>query len=205
MVEIRFQVDTPLSPQQVRAAATDFSKRRPQIWSGIDPKHFTVHALGDRTAEVTEGGHEFGGIWAREHYDWSDPDRVVARVLDSNIFRPGSRWELRVRPTPTGGSRVEWTSLRRPSSLKGHLVVLVLRGRRPATPPWLSAQDPIEAREPDGVTEHGSRNAIAPPMPGNGDGSPNVRRERSPAGCRSGCCRPRTAATGRQSGPASGD
>jgi hypothetical protein len=127
MVEIRFEVDTPVSPQRVRAAATDFSERRPQIWSGIDPKHFTVHTLGDTTAEVTEGGREFGGIWARERYDWSDPDLVVARVLDSNIFGPGSRWELRVRPRPAGGSRVEWTSLRQPSSLKGRLVVLALR------------------------------------------------------------------------------
>jgi hypothetical protein len=75
MVEIRFEVETPLSPQQVRAAATDFSERRPQIWSGIDPKRFTVHALGDGTAEVTEGGREFGGIWAREYYDWSDQPR----------------------------------------------------------------------------------------------------------------------------------
>ena len=56
MIEIRFEVDTPLSPQQVRAAATDFSERRPQIWSGIDPERFTVHALGDTTTEVTEGG-----------------------------------------------------------------------------------------------------------------------------------------------------
>ena len=132
MIEIRFEVDTPLSPQQVRAAATDFSERRPQIWSGIDPQRFTVHALGDTNAEVTEGGREFGGIWARERYDWSDPHLVVARVLDSNVFRPGSRWELRVRPTPAGGSRVEWASLRQPSSLKGRLVVLILRvaGRR---------------------------------------------------------------------------
>jgi hypothetical protein len=48
-------------------------------------------------------------------------------VLDSNIFGPDSRWELRVRPGPDGGSRVEWTSLREPCSLKGRLVVLVLR------------------------------------------------------------------------------
>jgi len=86
-----------------------------------------IDALGDTTAEVTEGGREFGGIWARERYDWSDPHSVVARVLDSNIFRPGSRWELRVRPTPAGGSRVEWALLRQPSSLKGRLVVLILR------------------------------------------------------------------------------
>jgi Polyketide cyclase / dehydrase and lipid transport len=127
MIQIRFEVDTPLSPQQVRAAATDFSERRPQIWSGIDPERFSVHALGDTTAEVTEGGREFGGIWARERYDWSDPDLVVAQVLDSNIFGSGSRWELRVRPGPDGGSRVEWASLRQPSSLKGRLLVLVLR------------------------------------------------------------------------------
>jgi Polyketide cyclase / dehydrase and lipid transport len=127
MVEIRFEVETPLSPQRVRAAATDFSERRPQIWSAIDPKRFTVHTLGDTTAEVTEGGREFGGIWAREQYDWSDPDLVIARVLDSNIFSPDSRWELRVRPGPAGGSLVEWASLRQPSSLKGRLVVLALR------------------------------------------------------------------------------
>jgi hypothetical protein len=72
-------------------------------------------------------------------------DVVVARVLDSNIFGPGSRWELRVRPGPAGGSRVEWTSLRQPSSLKGRLVVLVLRvaGRRSCvaicTRPWPSS------------------------------------------------------------------
>ena len=46
MVKLRFEVQTPLSPQQVTAAATDFSERRPLIWSGIDPERFTVHAPG---------------------------------------------------------------------------------------------------------------------------------------------------------------
>jgi hypothetical protein len=126
MVEIRFEVDTALSPQQVRAAATDFSERRPQIWSGIDPKRFTVHAWATAPPRSPRAA-AVRGIWAREHYDWSDPHLVVARVLDSNIFRSGSRWELRIRPTAAGGSRVEWASLRQPSSLKGRLVVLVLR------------------------------------------------------------------------------
>jgi hypothetical protein len=132
MVEVRFDVETPLSPKRVLAAVTDFSERRPEIWSGIDSKQYRVHALGEDFAEVTEGGGEFGGIWARERYDWSSPGKVIAQVVDSNVFRPGSRWELRVRPTPAGGSRVEWTSLRQPNSLKGRLVVLALRiaGRR---------------------------------------------------------------------------
>jgi uncharacterized protein YndB with AHSA1/START domain len=132
MVEVRFEVETPMPPERVFSAATDFSERRPEIWSGIDPKRYRVHALGEGSAEVTEGGREFGGIWARERYDWSSPDKVIARVLDSNVFRPGSRWELRVRPAPAGGSRVEWTSFRQPNSFKGGLVVLALRiaGRR---------------------------------------------------------------------------
>jgi hypothetical protein len=62
MVEIRFEVDTPLSPQQVRAAATDFSERRPQLWSGIDPKRFTVHTLGDTTAESPRAAASSGGF-----------------------------------------------------------------------------------------------------------------------------------------------
>ena len=132
MVEIRFEEETPLAPERVLSAVTDFSERRPQIWSGLDPKQYRVHALDDRTADVTEGGREFGGIWARERYDWSSPGTVIAQVLDSNVFLPGSRWELRVRPTPAGGSRVEWASFRQPNSFKGRLVVLALRvaGRR---------------------------------------------------------------------------
>lgn len=132
MVQVRFEVDTPVPPERVLAAATDFSERRPEIWPGIDPARYRVHALGDRTADVTEGGREFGGIWARERYDWSSPDTVTAEVLDSNVFRPGSRWQLRVEPRPGGGSRVEWTSIRRPRSLRGRLVVLALGlgGRR---------------------------------------------------------------------------
>lgn len=127
MVEVRFDVETHLPPERVLAAATDFSERRPEIWSGIDPNQYRVHTLDDRAADVTEGGREFGGIWARERYDWSSPGTVTAQVVESNVFRPGSRWELRVRPTPAGGSRVEWTSFRRPNSLKGRLVVLALR------------------------------------------------------------------------------
>lgn len=132
MVEVRFEVETPLSPERVLSAATDFSERRPEIWSGIDPKSYRVHALGESSAEVTEGSREFGGIWARERYDWSDSDIVIARVQDSNIFSSDSRWELRVLPMPGGGSRVEWTSFRQPNSLRGRFVVLALRiaGRR---------------------------------------------------------------------------
>jgi hypothetical protein len=60
------------------------------IISGIDLKRFTVHALGDGTAEVTEGGREFGRIWARERYDCSDPD---IRSRRSTSSPPTRRWQ----------------------------------------------------------------------------------------------------------------
>ena len=126
MVEIRFEVDTALSPPAsagrghrfLRTAAPDLVGSTPST-SRSTPSA-TPPPRSPRAAASS-------GIWARERYDWSDPDRVVARVLDSNIFGSGSRWELRVRPAPAGGGRVEWTSLRQPGSLKGRLVVLVLR------------------------------------------------------------------------------
>lgn len=132
MVEIRFEVQTPVPPDRVLAAATDFSERRPEVWSGIDPGRYVVHAVGADSADVTEGGREFGGIWARERYDWSVPGRVSAHVVDSNVFGPGSRWELRVAPGPDGGSRVAWTAVRRPKGLKGRVLTTILRvaGRR---------------------------------------------------------------------------
>lgn len=37
------------------AVLTDFGPARAQEWPSIDTEHFTVHALGDNRAEVTEG------------------------------------------------------------------------------------------------------------------------------------------------------
>lgn len=132
MVEVRFEVATAAPPERVLEAATDFSEQRPGIWSGIDPGRYRIHTVGELSADVTEGGPQFGGIWAREHYDWAVPGMVTAEVQESNVFKPGSRWELCVRPGEGGGSRVEWVSIRRPRGLKGAVVVAMLKlaGRR---------------------------------------------------------------------------
>ena len=132
MVQIRFSITSPLPPDRILAAATDFSDRRPEVWKGIDPTRYRVHAAGDTWADVTEGGRELGGIWARERYDWSSPGTVVAEVQESNVFRPGSRWELRVRPAGDGGSTIDWLTVRHPRGFKGRVLVvmLALSGRR---------------------------------------------------------------------------
>jgi hypothetical protein len=68
-----------------------------------------------------------GGVWAREHYYWSTPGRVRAEVVESNIFKPGSSWELRVRPGKDGGSEIEWISDRQMKGLKGGLTALIMK------------------------------------------------------------------------------
>lgn len=133
MVEIRFTEGTRSAPEAVLAAATDFSARRPELWSNIDPSAYVVHAVGDTWAEATEGSAVLGGIWARERYDWSTPGTIRAEVQASNVFKPGSSWELHVRPAgASGGSSVEWVSRRQAQGLKGQLLLLMLRlaGRR---------------------------------------------------------------------------
>ena len=48
-----------------------------------------------------------GVFWERCRYDWSVPGTVTATVLDSNVFRPASTFELRAVPREGGGSAVE--------------------------------------------------------------------------------------------------
>lgn len=127
MVEIRASATTQLPPEAVIAAATDFSERRPEIWSNLDPRVFRVETIGADCAEAIEGSATLGGIWARERYGWSRPGVVRADVMESNVFGPGSWWELRVAPDGTGGSHVEWVSRREPKGLRGRLVTSMLR------------------------------------------------------------------------------
>lgn len=124
---------TPLTAEQVLEAARDFSDRRAQLWPDVHLEHFQVHEIGDTSAEVTEGNPEpFGFIWERLRYDWSQPGRVRAVVTDSNIFHPGSSWEIRA--TPDGDrTRVEIIGVRHVKGAKGAIIGVIIRlgiGRR---------------------------------------------------------------------------
>ena len=69
---------SPGSPTSGRAARSS-SATAPTTTSRCTPRART-------DADVTEGS---GGIWERLHYDWSDPDRVVAD--DHRLQRVGRR------------------------------------------------------------------------------------------------------------------
>jgi hypothetical protein len=102
---IEFTVETTAPPEKVLEAAKDFTERRPDIWPGISRKFYEIHEVGPEFAEVTEGTDMLGGVWARERYEWPEPNRVTGTVVDSNIFASGV-WEITVTPADGGGSHV---------------------------------------------------------------------------------------------------
>jgi hypothetical protein len=122
MPKVRVVDATTVSPERVLAAARDFSQHRAELWPDVHLEHLKVHELGDTYADVTEGNPwPIGVVWERLRYDWSQPDAVRGVVIASNLFHPGSTWELWVTATPQG-SRVELRADRRLRRFKGWLL-----------------------------------------------------------------------------------
>lgn len=132
MAKIQYEADGAVSAERFIAALTDFSERRPELWPNLDAKYYELHELGDTWAEVTEGTDILGGVWAREHYDWSEPGFVRLRLVQAADFRPGTHIDYRVIGRPDGGCHVEVDFLRIASSLRGRFVgaVVQISGRR---------------------------------------------------------------------------
>jgi hypothetical protein len=102
MPQVVVDVESDVPAEQVLAAATDFSERRPELWPNISHEFWQLHDRGPDWAEATEGSP---GVWARERYEWSD-NRVVGTTKDSNVFRSGGTWTLTVEPRDGDGSHI---------------------------------------------------------------------------------------------------
>jgi hypothetical protein len=119
---VRVTADTSLPPERVLEAARDFSPRRAELWPDVHVAYLQVHETGDNFAVVTEGNPwPIGYVWERLRYDWSKPGSVKGVVTDSNIFKPGSTWEIKATPID-GGSRVEVIGVRHLRGFKGRLL-----------------------------------------------------------------------------------
>jgi hypothetical protein len=112
-------------PEQFVAALTDFGPGRSEIWGNSSPGHLLLHDRGPTWAEVTEGS-DAGGVWQKLRYDWSAPDAVTLTVLDSNAFGRGSRWTYRLEPDGSGGTLIDLTIVRVPTTAKGRALDVVL-------------------------------------------------------------------------------
>lgn len=123
MPRLQVVAQTTASPDTVLEAARDFSARRAEMWPDVHVEHLHVHDRGETWAEVTEGNPwPIGHVWERMRYDWSQPGSVKGTVTDSNIFKPGSTWELRATAAEGGGSRVEVIGVRHLRGVKGRIL-----------------------------------------------------------------------------------
>ncbi|MGZ4507010.1 MAG: hypothetical protein ACXVX8_13365 [Blastococcus sp.] len=113
-------------PERFVAALTDFGPGRNEIWGNSDEARLVVHDRGETWAEVTEGSPAAGSIWQRSRYDWTAPGRVTLEVLDSNAFGPGSRWTYLLEPADTGGTDIDLTIRRVPTTTKGRIFDVLL-------------------------------------------------------------------------------
>ncbi len=140
MARFRYEAEGRVPPQRFVDALIDFSERRPQLWPRLSPSLYQVHRVGDTWAEVTEGTDVLRGVWAREHYDWSEEGVVRLTLLQSPSFVPGTRIVYRVSTTPTG-CRVAVDFHRRARGVKGRIVGALLQ----LTGPRVFAADLREA------------------------------------------------------------
>ena len=105
MLEFTLAADSSAPARDVLAAARDFSRRRLAVWPNVSARRFEVHASSETFVEATESALQ-GLFWERSRYEWPQPGSVHQTVLDSNVLRPGSTWELTAVPNGDG-SHVE--------------------------------------------------------------------------------------------------
>jgi hypothetical protein len=114
MSTIHFHKTTTVTPEQYIAGLTDFGPGRAELFGNSADDYLKVHDQGPTEADVTEGS---GGVWEREHYDWSDPAHVVVR---RPIRTPGAAAQAtpttsNATPTARRTSTTSWSARARTS------------------------------------------------------------------------------------------
>ena len=123
MSTIHLHQITTLTPEQYIAGLTDFGPGRSKIFGNSADEYLKVHDLGRAQADVTEGS---GGIWERLHYDWSDPNHVVLKTTDSNLWSAASGHTYNFKRNANGTTDIDVVVVRDGKNLKGRMLGLVL-------------------------------------------------------------------------------
>lgn len=125
-----FDFVTTATPDQVVELMTDFSPNRAHRWPASSVEAFEVYRIGDTDADIREG-QNFPKLWAKWHYDWSEPNSVVLTIAESDDLEPGGFMSLTASPRD-GGSMVHGVWQQTPKSVRGLLAVTLMRfvGRR---------------------------------------------------------------------------
>ena len=143
--EIHFHQTTTSTPEQYIAGLTDFGPGRSKVFGNSADEYLKVHHRDRSEADVTEGS---GGIWERLHYDWSNPNRVVLKTTDSNVWGGASGHTYTFMRQPDGTTDIDVVVVREGKNLKGRLLGFVLRtiGRSVLERAFASSVKAIETR-----------------------------------------------------------
>ena len=157
MFRIHLHQTTTLTPEQYIAGLTDFGPGRSKLFGNSADEYLRVYQLGRAEADVTEGS---GGIWERLHYDWSNPNRVVLRTTDSNVWGGASGHTYTFTRRFDGTTDIDVVVVREGKNFKGRLLGLVLRtiGKSVLEKAFVNSVKAIEARNvSDGHPSRGEK------------------------------------------------
>ncbi|HEX6715339.1 MAG TPA: hypothetical protein VF066_18250 [Thermoleophilaceae bacterium] len=121
---IHFHETTAATPEQYIAGLTDFGPGRAELFGNSADSYLEVHSMSATEIDVTEGS---GGVWERELYDLSVPDRVVIKTTDSNTWGGDSGHTYNFTRNADGTTDIDYVVIREGKNLKGRFLGLVLR------------------------------------------------------------------------------
>ena len=142
---INFHETTTATPEQYIAGLTDFGPGRSELFGNSADSYLEVHSMNETTAVLTEGS---GGVWERERYDWSDPDRVVITTTDSNTWGGDSGHTYTFTRNADGTTEIDYAVVRDGKNFKGRFLGLVLRtvGKSKLEKAFRDSVQAVEAR-----------------------------------------------------------
>jgi len=123
MSTIHLHQTTRVTPEQFLGGLTDFGPGRSKLFGRSAEGYLKVHGQTPTTADVTEGS---SGIWERLRYDWSNPNRVVMKTIDSNTWGGASGHIYTLTRRADGRTDVDAVVVRDGKTLKGRALALVL-------------------------------------------------------------------------------
>src|SRR3954463_7920046 len=153
MATIHLHETTTATPEQFIAGLTDFGPGRSKLFGNSADKYLKVHDRGRDWADVTEGS---GGVWERLSYDWSDPDRVVARTTDSNTWGGQSGHTYTYTRNANGTTDIDYVVVREGKNLRGRFLGLILGtvGKRVLAKAFADSVKGVESRNAAREAEH---------------------------------------------------
>jgi hypothetical protein len=146
MSTIKMHATTSATAEQYTAALTDFGPGRSTIFGNSADSYLKVHDKRSDHADVTEGS---GGVWERLSYDWTDPNHVVARTIDSNVWGGHSGHTYQFTRNADGTTEIDYVVVREGKNAKGRFLGAVLGsvGKSKLVKAFRNSVKAVEARD----------------------------------------------------------